>query len=74
MQAAAVLPDSRQKPVVATVRGTGGGKTRALEEIRWGLLGDPCVLPLAITFNSTMDLDLSELRATNARCATRSVW
>eukprot|EP00961_Rhodomonas_salina_P267624 3616210-Rhodomonas_salina.1 len=28
----------RNKPVLAVVRGTGGGKTRALRELRFGLL------------------------------------
>ena len=50
-------------PLLATgVRGSGGGKTCALEEeIRWELLGKPRVLPLAITFNATKELHSSEL-------------
>ena len=33
-----IKSDSRQKPVCATVRGMGGGKTRAFEEMRRMLL------------------------------------
>eukprot|EP00971_Amphidinium_carterae_P338007 6475142-Amphidinium_carterae.1 len=46
--------DFRSKKVLATLRGVGGGKTRALEEMRWELLGED-VLPLAITYNSGMN-------------------
>ena len=38
------------------MRGMGGGKTRALEEIRYELLALEGVLPLAFTYNSGMEL------------------
>eukprot|EP00457_Paulinella_chromatophora_P003010 gb/GEZN01003015.1/.p1 GENE.gb/GEZN01003015.1/~~gb/GEZN01003015.1/.p1 ORF type:complete len:689 (+),score=86.12 gb/GEZN01003015.1/:102-2168(+) len=60
MEQAQEAPDIRWKPFLATVRGMGGGKTRALEEIRFELLGRPGVLPLAFTFNTTMDFDPAE--------------
>eukprot|EP00971_Amphidinium_carterae_P338616 6476027-Amphidinium_carterae.1 len=46
-------PSPRTKEVLATLRGVGGGKTRALEEMRWELL-DTDAVPLAITYNSGM--------------------
>ena len=55
------FPDSK-KTFLATLRGSGGGKTRALEEIRWELLGMEGVLPLAITYNSAMSLKRAELK------------
>eukprot|EP00961_Rhodomonas_salina_P114603 1541678-Rhodomonas_salina.2 len=48
--------DPRNKPVVAVVCGTGGGKTRALEELRFGLLQQKGVLALAYTYNSGMEI------------------
>jgi len=60
MAQAKIAPGPRRKPLLATVRGQGGGKTRALEEIRWSLLEKQGVLPLAITFNSTMNIDECE--------------
>ena len=49
-------PCSRSKPICVTVRGQGGGKTRALEEIRRGILRtNPNVLPIAITFSHHSD-------------------
>ena len=52
LTAAEIEPSTRRKPVCATVRGQGGGKTRALEEIRRAILCTrPNVLPIAITFN-----------------------
>ena len=41
----------RIKPIFGVMRGMGGGKTRALEEIRRKLLQNEDTLPLAITFN-----------------------
>lgn len=43
--------DNRNKPVGAILRGIGGGKTRALEEMRRFMLNTDDVLPIAITFN-----------------------
>ena len=68
MQQAQLAPGTRAKPLLATVRGMGGGKTRALEEIRWELLQKPGVLPLAITFNSTMDFNPMELNWGTTPC------
>eukprot|EP01041_Mallomonas_annulata_P001575 gene1575-3047_t len=45
-------PRPRWKPFHAIVKVTGGGKTRALEEIRRELLLKDNVLPVAITFNA----------------------
>ena len=56
LTAAEMEPSTRRKPVCATVRGQGGGKTRALEEIRRAILCTrPNVLPIAITFNHKSD-------------------
>eukprot|EP00598_Pedospumella_elongata_P016554 CAMPEP_0185002812 /NCGR_PEP_ID=MMETSP1098-20130426/74812_1 /TAXON_ID=89044 /ORGANISM="Spumella elongata, Strain CCAP 955/1" /LENGTH=54 /DNA_ID=CAMNT_0027530365 /DNA_START=12 /DNA_END=173 /DNA_ORIENTATION=+ len=33
-EVAQAMPSCRSKPLLATVRGTGGGKTRLFEEIR----------------------------------------
>ena len=45
-------PDPRLKPVVAIARGKGGGKTRAMEEVRRYLMRRKTTLPIAITYNS----------------------
>jgi len=50
----------REKPVFATVRGSGGGKTRAFTEIRRELLRRENTLVMMITFNS--DWDASEVK------------
>ena len=42
----------RWKPVLLCVRGSGGGKTRLLEELRRNLYVDPAVIPIAITFSN----------------------
>eukprot|EP00300_Choanocystis_sp_HF-7_P021232 c20755_g1_i1.p1 GENE.c20755_g1_i1~~c20755_g1_i1.p1 ORF type:complete len:725 (+),score=131.81 c20755_g1_i1:52-2226(+) len=42
----------RDKALIATVRGMGGGKTRAFEELRRELMDMGNVLPLAITYNN----------------------
>ena len=48
----------RGKPVFAIARGSGGGKSRTLEEIRRNLLrrDSDKVLPVAITFNHNSDI------------------
>ena len=46
----------RGKPVFAIARGSGGGKSRTLEEIRRNLLHRDKVLPVAITFNHMSDI------------------
>ena len=59
LTAAEIEPSTRRKPVCATVRGQGGGKTRALEEIRRAILCTrPNVLPIAITFNKDSNSDI----------------
>ena len=45
-------PDGRTKRVFGTVRGMGGGKTRAFEALRRRLLLDEGVFVLAVTYNS----------------------
>eukprot|EP00961_Rhodomonas_salina_P198317 2675601-Rhodomonas_salina.1 len=50
----------RNKPVLAVVRGTGGGKTRALEELRFGLLRQRGLLALAYTYNSGMEISADD--------------
>ena len=57
LEVAALPEDSRGKPVIAIVRGMGGGKTRALESVRRLMLRRDGVLPLAITFNNNTHLD-----------------
>lgn len=51
-----VEPSPRDKPLFAIVRGMGGGKTRAFEEIRRVLLFKENVLVIGVTFN----LDMTE--------------
>jgi hypothetical protein len=46
----------RDKPLFAMVRGSGGGKTRTLMEIRDECLRREGVLPIAITFNHAWDI------------------
>lgn len=52
--------DARKKPLLVSVRGTGGGKTRLFEEIRRALIRDISVLPIAITFNSNSSISTME--------------
>ena len=64
LTAAEIEPSTRRKPVCATVRGQGGGKTRALEEIRRAILCTrPNVLPIAITFNKDSNSDIDRWSA-----------
>jgi len=57
-----VKPD-RFKPLFATLRGSGGGKTRALIELLRAFLQreEHDVLPLAMTFNNMTPLDNTEM-------------
>ena len=56
---AELQPSPRTKPVLTIVRGQGGGKTRALLEMRKELLEtDESSLPIAITFNNKSKLNL----------------
>jgi hypothetical protein len=59
LQECELPPSQRIKPVRAIVRGSGGGKTRALVETRIGLLNREGVLALAITFNSKWSITSS---------------
>ena len=56
---AKIAPNRRRKSLFATVRGAGGGKTRALTEIRKCLLQNnhDDVLVLGVTFNSVWTPD-----------------
>lgn len=49
-----IPPSTRLKPLVVTVRGMGGGKTRLLEELRAATNLAPNTLALSITFNNKM--------------------
>jgi hypothetical protein len=52
-------PSVRFKLPVVTVRGMGGGKTRAFEELRRRLIvSHPEILTLGITFNNNTELDI----------------
>ena len=51
IEGAKMTPDRRDKPLFAIVRGMGGGKTRAFEEIRRETFRRKGCLPIAITFN-----------------------
>lgn len=53
-------PSPRTKPLLATLRGIGGGKTRFLEEIRNYYQSDSSTLSIAITFNSNSEFDIEE--------------
>ena len=44
-------PSTRAKPVIATVRGVGSGKTRILEELRHSLNQKSNTVAIAITYN-----------------------
>ena len=51
MEISKEIPVERTKPVCAIVKGMGGGKTRAFEEIRSRLMVREKVLVIGITFN-----------------------
>jgi hypothetical protein len=78
LKIAALPEDSRSKPVIAIVRGMGGGKTRALETLRRLMLCRDGVLPLAITFNTNTKLDndlwLEEAKDSGSREAIRKAY
>ena len=52
--------DPRGKPMLVTVRGTGGGKSRLFEEIRRKLLLQKDIFTMAITFNGFTSYDAVE--------------
>lgn len=49
--------DSRSKPLIVTVRGTGGGKTRLFEELRLRENLKQGTVALSITFNNKMEYE-----------------
>jgi hypothetical protein len=51
MKTASIAPGHRKKPLLATVKGQGSGKTRAFEELRRRLFVEPACFPMCITFN-----------------------
>lgn len=57
-EAAVISPNPRSKPLVVTVRGTGGGKTRLLEELRLNVNKATDNVALSITFNNRMPYDV----------------
>lgn len=60
MDMTALAADPRNKSLVAVVRGTGGGKTRALEELRFALLQQKGLLALAYTYNAGMGMSAAD--------------
>jgi hypothetical protein len=60
-QVAKIPFDTRKKVVIAAVRGMGGGKTRALSELRNVFMKEDGALMIAITYNNKMDLSGLEL-------------
>jgi hypothetical protein len=55
-------PDARMKPLLATVKGSGGGKTRLLEETRRALNKREDTLAIGVTFNSNTTYSVGENR------------
>ena len=56
-------PNCRSKPVMLTVRGQGGGKTRALEEVRRLMIKQMAIkriLVLGITFGNNTEFEVKE--------------
>jgi hypothetical protein len=53
-------PDPRKKPLLATVKGSGGGKTRLFEEIRRNLNKLNDTIAIGVTFNSGTPYSLEE--------------
>ena len=66
-------PSSRWKPVVCTVRGTGGGKTRALEELRIALNKRNGCVAVAVTFNKNTMLHIDETSGNKERALVKAV-
>jgi hypothetical protein len=71
----AALTGAREKPALAILRGTGGGKTRALEELRMALHMKEQVMCVAITFNSKWNIRNSDVEfhwSDTATCVSHS--
>eukprot|EP01035_Chromulina_nebulosa_P035262 gene35262-47390_t len=58
LEVAKMIPDYRFKPLLAIVRGVGGGKSRCIEELKLSLNKKEDVLALAITFNHKTPFNL----------------
>jgi hypothetical protein len=54
-------PDPRSKPLVAVLRGAGGGKTRTTVDLWLDLNSQPNVLAVAITFNHNWTVNAKEI-------------
>eukprot|EP01035_Chromulina_nebulosa_P020408 gene20408-26485_t len=65
LDVAKVIPDVRKKPLLAVVRGQGGGKSRCIEELKLSLNSRENVLALAITFNHKTVFNEIEIWDTN---------
>jgi hypothetical protein len=52
MDVSKIKPSTRMKPVIGILRGTGGGKTRMIEELKKEMVKKENILTLAITFNN----------------------
>ena len=53
-------PDNRSKDLIATVRGSGGGKTRMLEELRRATNDRDDAVAIGVTFNNNTGYDRIE--------------
>jgi len=63
LEAAYTTPGSRRKPVLAVLRGMGGGKTRMLSELRNNLMVlHKDTVTIAITFNNNTTIYGKEIR------------
>ena len=66
--------DGRTKAVYVTVRGSGGGKTRSLEEMQRVLLLEEGVLSIAITFNNLWTYDCGKENWIEAKVKCRNLY
>ena len=60
-------PDNRSKNLIATVRGSGGGKTRMLEELRRATNRRNDAVAIGLTFNNNTGYDKIEERGLNIK-------
>jgi hypothetical protein len=64
-------PPGRGRPLIGILRGTGGGKTRSLEEVKFYFLQNDenhDILSISITFNSNWDSDTDLLKKSKHFC------
>ena len=59
-------PDNRSKDLIATVRGSGGGKTRMLEELRRATNDREDAVAIGVTFNNNTGYDTKREKFVNA--------